>query len=456
MRMSSATAACVTDRVRVPAGTSAGSPMPTNSWHASALCLAAVDVSGAQAAALRLAPGAPAAGRAPATLWSTTVLVALLCAVAQPIRARAAVPAPAAPAPQASATPPVHLAVRGCQPLNPDASVALFDLGVVDPNTRHDVVCSFAIQNTNRAAVRVTAVDASCGCTSVVSWLAGVPAAFPCLLGPGKQLRVDASIHLRALPAGEIDKSVTVYVGGQSAQAASVELRGQVGESLYFIPSVLDFGAVRHGTTLRRLFTLRYESNLWPSGTIPMVVYSGRDAITVSALEVPGARPGPPTAVRGATPMDQTYIATLRAGSDSHPLAGALSVSGAGCLLPDAKDVTRLQLPVEGHLVGCLTVQPAVAAFGPVTSESGTKIRLMLSTSANQLGHLVVTSSSRNVRFRLGHPGLEPVARSRSATLDIWIDPKAPDGILGCTLEIRSSTGAGASIPVSAFVTSIR
>ena len=114
-----------------------------------------------------------------------------------------------------------------------------YDFGKVSQDSTAQILHKFFLKNANAAPVVLERVQVSCGCTTATL---GGEAVLPDTLGPGKALEVDTSIDPLRLYAGPVEKSVAVYLAGQSVPAATLEITGTLAPAASFSPELLNFG----------------------------------------------------------------------------------------------------------------------------------------------------------------------------------------------------------------------
>jgi hypothetical protein len=125
----------------------------------------------------------------------------------------------------------------GGRPSNP--SILYSDMGTIDSISLPTLTQSFRIKNDGSTAIRITKIDASCGCTSLL-WN-GAPLAEGASpeLAAGAYADLGATHDLYLLHPGAQTKYLWVYAGDDSNPAATVEIKLNVKAAVRFIPEKL-------------------------------------------------------------------------------------------------------------------------------------------------------------------------------------------------------------------------
>ena len=110
----------------------------------------------------------------------------------------------------------------------------------------------FVLRNTTGTALTLDHLQASCACTTATV-VGGTSADGPTVLAPNGTLSVRVSVDLQRLLPGLLHKSVWVFVQGQAAPAATLEMTGALLPLVSFAPPSLSFGRIEKGTELTLL-----------------------------------------------------------------------------------------------------------------------------------------------------------------------------------------------------------
>ncbi|HET6384883.1 MAG TPA: hypothetical protein VFJ58_15930 [Armatimonadota bacterium] len=366
------------------------------------------------------------------------------------------------------------------------ASTAIYDFGAADLLVRPRIDRSFFVRNDHNFAVTLTEVRSSCGCTTAV--LGGsAPVVLPLKLAPHTQVELHATIDLRPLPSGTVDKSIWIYTAGQYAPAASIEIRGSIESQLYFIPSLLNFGKVRRGHSRSLIFSLRYESDLWPPGKPPHLLCSNpnvrikpllarpiRAPEAAAVLQSPVSRAGGSTTLAGRVgapvrAIDQAYLAILKGSSSSGAISARISVSPEGSSATDPSVIAEAILPILADVRGDITASPEAVAFGAVTRGRGGSQAITLDVASDAAAmraicgsrYLTVTllagsssqgASKKSASGRRTAPNDHSADTPDRVTLSVTISPKAPTGVFKSKITLTTAPGVSLIIPVSAYV----
>ena len=93
----------------------------------------------------------------------------------------------------------------------------------------------------------------------------------PCVLGPRDQIAVDVELDTIGLQAGKVQKSIEVFLQGQSQPAATLQMIGTYVSPVAFLPTIADFGTVFSGTPKTIMVQIMLDPQLMPIDHPPLV-----------------------------------------------------------------------------------------------------------------------------------------------------------------------------------------
>jgi hypothetical protein len=403
-------------------------------------------------------------------LMVTGLLVAVLAGVAAMIgtQARTQIAASAVPARiAANAGGPPRVTVAGGAPTSSEPAaasdlaidviptdgavttgpgLATFDFGEIRQIDSGPVEHTFTLRNANKIPVTIDRIQPSCGCTTAVIDDGSPMPAAKTTIAPGGTVHVHVSIDRTHLIPGHNIKTVWVYVAGQASPAATLEMEGVEDAAASLVPTSLDFGTVAAGQSRSLELTLTYDAH-YPNGDKlePKLQPETQD-VTLTLERASG--------------NTKTYRVDLspHAGLGSVQELVAVEPVGSGPTLTALSSITAV---VNGEI----SAAPMSIAFGAVAAH--TSAVQSLTVSATRPGVLAGTT----VRAESGYltPKLIPAgdtsaagpdlsaplpAGATSATLQVTLSPKAPQGALESHVILTTADGQRLVIPVWVFISS--
>lgn len=127
---------------------------------------------------------------------------------------------------------------------------AVYEMGSIGPQPSAALTHSFFLRNDTSVALTLDRLQASCPCTSAK--VAGGTGSGT-VVAPGQSLSVRVAVNPQMLSPGLLHKSVWVFVQGQDAPAATLEMTGALLPAASFSPPSLAFGQIERGTVLTLL-----------------------------------------------------------------------------------------------------------------------------------------------------------------------------------------------------------
>lgn len=127
---------------------------------------------------------------------------------------------------------------------------AVYDLGSIGSPSSASLTHTFVLRNDTKTALTLDHLQSSCPCTSATI---GGSSGAGAVVAPGQSLFVKVAVNPQMLSPGLLHKSVWVFVQGQEAPAATLEVTGALLPAVSFSPLSLAFGQIERGTELTLL-----------------------------------------------------------------------------------------------------------------------------------------------------------------------------------------------------------
>jgi hypothetical protein len=252
------------------------------------------------------------------------------------------------------ARPPLAAALSLALALSPSLGVAgprlgieepIADFGSVEQGT--PVTHVFRLKNTGDAALRISNVKSSCGCTAAVVSESDVQ--------PGAEARVLATLDTSRV-AGRTTKVLSVYSDDPQVPVAALTLTGEVLADLVLSPSPVYLGRLRRGETLSR----------------EVVIRPGRPGGTAVVRSVGGELSGLQTRLESRPEGGQRLLIGLDPGVPLGRFSRELRLETTS---------TRqavIVLPVFGSIEGDVVVLPSQLSFGVARAGASPERRLLI------------------------------------------------------------------------------
>ncbi len=330
---------------------------------------------------------------------------------------------------------------------------------------------TFRLKNVTDKPLTLDRLQTSCHCTSAVweikdSKMRLSAEAAPLTLLPGKSIAVNVRLNLTQMAAGQVVKSVMVFLKGQTQPAALVTLVVDVQPVVSFWPHKIDFGQVSMGAPRTVTLTADFDPALVKNGKPPVLVSSDPNIKIVAAN----------TSLQEGT-VRQIYTLTLSP-LVAETVSGSLSFASAGTVESDTAAraaLSNVSVPVQGEVIGSVAAEPSALALGPVPGKRSTEGRITLTGQTEQtLAGATVVSDSPYLVARLenaapggtgtaagtqaavgesmsnGMGGFQAAANSQ--TMSVTVKPNAPLGELQAQVRVTLANGQSLLVPVTAYV----
>ncbi len=326
------------------------------------------------------------------------------------------------------------------------------NFGTLNPLDTPKIQAVFHLKNETDKPMLLERLQPSCHCTHVEA----IPPQIGALtIAPGQTLALHVSVDLAGHPAGNLEKSVSVYVPGQTQPAAVLVMEATLTPLVALSPPLLDFGTVPAGKAKPLTLTVTVDPRLAPSGTLPALRSSNSALRLVPqptiVTHVAGAGGGPKT-------ISRTYVVSVPANAPLGPITGTLSFAPTG--EPNsvaAQAFAGGSVLLLGQVQGEVGAVPQTLSFGTV--KQGEEASRQISLLGNQASDVRTLSTASPSPYITAH--LMPLATSFGAgsqlvtsarSLTVTLSPQAPAGTMQTQLRVTLASGRRLIIPITAYV----
>jgi hypothetical protein len=310
---------------------------------------------------------------------------------------------------------------------------AQYNFGQINQGAATPIKHNFILKNNNAAPVTVVRIAVSCGCTTAV---AGGGVTLPDVLAPGKEIEVDTSIDPLRLFAGPVEKSVSVYIRGQSPPAAVLEITGISVPAASFSPDLLNFGDVAYGDGASVSLTATIDRGMVPS--LDVIKFETTDS-DITAEKVS-------TAPFGANEETVVYKVKL----SQTPFIGLINGT-VSLMIPNGVtglSVIGSSVPIQGNVVGGVGAAPESVTFADVPAgQETTQHVLITGIAASDIPKVGLFTASPLIELRF-EPA-DPAAKALK--LDIVLSSKMNVGSLQTQAIITAPDGEKIMLPILVF-----
>lgn len=333
-----------------------------------------------------------------------------------------------------------------------------YSFGTANPLDTPQVSAVFHLKNDTDKPLTLSRLDPSCHCTTATVEGAPAGAALP-TIAPGKMAAIRVTVDLAGHPAGNLEKTVTVYVAGRTAPAAVLAMEGVLTPLVSLTPSLLDFGIQAAGKEKSLPVTVTVDPRLLTGGRLPELRSSNSalrlvpqpTLITLAAATLPGKVSIPKTITR-------TYTVILSAHAPLGPVNGTLSFAPPASADPaSAQAFAAGTVLLLGQVQGEVSAQPQSLSFGTVKQgQEATRQVSLMGETAEAVRSVSVSSPSIFISARL-----QPIAASFGAdghvvtnarSVLVTLSRDAPAGTMQTQLKVSLASGRRLLIPLSAYV----
>ena len=339
--------------------------------------------------------------------------------------------------------------------------VSHYNFGSQSALVAQPVVHDFTLYNGSTAPLTVTRLQASCGCTTAVltsqaaAGQAAGTSALPLVLAPRETASVHISVAADHLLPGTINKDVWVYVKGQEAPAATLEIDGTVVPVAAFVPAALDFSR----TSAEKAPVLTLTVTLDPHAFAAMGLPS-HPVLTSSSPDISVSEAAPSKTFSAS----EVYQVRLTPKAKLGVLNERLLLFASEADRQAGKPVPGASVPVLGEVTGEIGASPEAIVFGTVSAERSGVQRVTLTAANPQvLRRLTLYSASPSITVRLldaaGQPWTAQSSSASAVTLEVTVTPKGPgypalSGSLQTQVLVTTASGQQLILPVFVSVAS--
>lgn len=327
-----------------------------------------------------------------------------------------------------------------------------YGFGTANPLDTPQITAVFHLKNDTNKPITLSRLDPSCHCTTAT--VEGVPAsaALPAI-APGKTAAIRVTVDLAGHPAGNLEKTVTVYIAGSTRPAAVLAVEGILTPLVSLTPSLLDFGIVAAGKEKTLPVTVIVDPRLIPGGVLPELRSSN------AALRlIPQPAIVTPASAGISKTITRSYVAVLSPNAPLGPVNGSLSFVPLPQASPIAAEAfTGGSVLLLGQVQGEVSALPQSLAFGTIKQgEEATRQVALMGSTADAVRSVSVSSPSA---FITAH--LQPLSPTFGAggqivtsarTVLVTLSRNAPTGTMQTQLKVSLASGRRLLIPLSAYV----
>jgi hypothetical protein len=325
-----------------------------------------------------------------------------------------------------------------------------YGFGTANPLDTPQITAVFHLKNDTNKPITLSRLEPSCHCTHAEP----LPLS-PTLptIAPGQTAAIRVTVDLAGHPAGNLEKTVTVYVAGSARPAAVLAVEGVLTPLVSLTPTLLDFGVVAAGQEKILPVTVTVDPRLIPSGVLPELRSSN------AALRlVPQPAVVTPASAGASKTLTRSYVAVLSASAPLGPVNGSLSFapsSQADSVATEAFSGGSVLL--LGQVQGEVSALPQSLAFGTIKQgEEATRQVALMGNSADAVKSVSVSSPSAFISARLQPlsptfgAGGQLVTNAR--TLMVTLSRNAPPGTVQTQLKVSLASGHRLIVPITAYV----
>lgn len=352
------------------------------------------------------------------------------------------------------------LTIVGTQkPSPPAAGMALHEFGHVSALEPTTVTHAFLVRNDNPTAITIERLQPSCGCTSALLEKADD---LPFIMNPGQQTQVRVSVDLSHLAPGAVRKDVWLFVHGQSAPAATLEVVGTLQPAAIFSPAVLDFGHVPAGKEHPILLTVALDPRLVAAKT-PLRLACSTGDIQIAPIPQAASSVLSNSSSKLETPpgfIKQTYRVSLSPRARLGVLSETLSLLTANVDAQGQQRALASPVPIIGEVEGSISASPGAVVFGTVSAGRAASAQVTLSgITPDALANLKMVAASPYVSVTLApvnatQTGVGGMPARKARLLSIAVSSKIPVGTLQTQVIVTTTKGEQLVLPV--FISVVR
>ena len=321
-----------------------------------------------------------------------------------------------------------------------------YGFGTANPLDTPQVSAVFHLKNDTDKPLTLSRLDPSCHCTTAT--VEGTPAgaALP-TIAPGRTIAVRVTVDLAGHPAGNLEKTVTVYLAGHAQPAAVLAMEGVLTPLVALTPSLLDFGTVVAGKEKSLPITVTVDPRLLTGGRLPELRSSNSALRLVPQPTIITLAAAPAGKASSPKTITRTYNAVLSVHAPLGPVNGTLSFAP-----PVQTDTASAQafaagtVLLLGQVQGEVSAQPQSLSFGTVRQgQEATRQVSLMGDTADAVKSVSVSSPSAFISARLQPlsatfgAGGQVVTNARNILVTLSRD--APVGTMQTQLKVSLASG---------------
>lgn len=353
-------------------------------------------------------------------------------------------------------------------------SGAIYDLGSIGSQSPAPLTHTFVLRNDMKTPLTLDHLQSSCPCTTAT---VGGSSGAGDVVAPGQSLSVSVAVNPQMLSPGLLHKSVWLFVQGQDAPAATLEVTGALLPAVSFSPPSLAFGQIERGSELTLLLRVTPLASHLEQGTELRLVSPDPD-VSVTAVPLEASA----SSADEAAPAVQSLRVRLAPHTHIGRLQGKLFL-----VLAHVGDPVGGMGPVvdtiswRAEATGDVVAAPTVIAFGVMEGKEVTRRIVLAGTGlGTDPKALVVSSTNPYVTAALKplpapNPKLvatkqaggipkaaasqktvskttQPKAVEPQMELDVRLDAHAPAGPLDASVTVTTPSGEQFVLPAFAVV----
>ena len=312
---------------------------------------------------------------------------------------------------------------------------ASFDFGSVNQGVSTPIKHRFILKNKSGNAVVVSQLTPSCGCTTAVT--AGGPT-LPATVAAGGEFAVDVAVDpLRVYP-GTVQKSVAVYVAGQTAPATTLIMTGTLVPAATFSPDILNFGDLVYGDNASLELTATIDKRMVAS---------------IAAVHFQSSSPDISAEVVSSTPFgasEQTVVYKVKVSQTPSLglIAGTVSLEAATA--GGRRFTIGMPVSVQGNVVGGFSSAPQSVTFADVPAgQAATQHVFLTGITPADAPKVKLFSDSPMIDLEIENPAQPTLAKV--LRLNVTLSSKMPVGTLQAQAIITAPDGQRLVLPIQAF-----
>ena len=280
----------------------------------------------------------------------------------------------------------------------------VYDFGVVEPEDRPQH--RFTFRNTGQADLVISEIKPSCGCTAALLSAETIK--------PGGYGKIEVSLNPQGR-RGKQQLTVSVHSNAKDQSVVDLTLQGKIKATVAVSPERLFFGSINNQET--------HEKRI-------RILDPGDGKLRILSVETTS-----PFLTAEVLPLNSDELITDEVKVLLHSGAPVGQFKEILTIHSNDKHRPRLDIPIEGNVLGPITVSPAHLFFGFVTLGEGGQREILLTKAGEatlqvlEVGHQSQFVSSEIVSIEIG----------RKVQVQVELSPHTPSGPFRDMLEIYTN-----------------